>query len=664
MVSFKTAFVAAIQIVAASALDISVESTGNFTGGYHYGFLHEDINNSGDGGIYAELVRNRAFQYSDRYPVSLDGWRSINSANLSLSRLAEPLSDVLPVSVNVKATKNSGKRRVGLQNEGYWGMDVKRHKYTGSFWVRGAYKGYFTAELRSNLTEDVFGSVKVKSHAVANDWVEHEFELLPKKDAPNSNNTFAITFDPKGASSGSLDFNLISLFPPTYKNRKNGLRKDIAEALEELHPTILRFPGGNMLEGLTHSTYWNWKDSLGPLRTRPGFQGVWNYQQTHGLGLMEYLYWAEDMGLDIVIGIWAGLSLDGEVTPKADFQAVIDEGLEQIEFIRGAADSKWGSVRAELGHPEPFKLNYVEIGNEDWLAGYPGGWSSYKSYRLPLFVEAINNAYDDITVIASGASTDGDGFNIPTKVVGDYHPYRSPDALVDEFDRFDNDVSHIVGEVAAVHPNGGIGWSGNLMPFPWWIGTVGEAISLIGYERNADHVPGTFYAPVLRNMNEWQWAVTILQFAADTALTTRSTSWYIWELFAKYPITRVLTATAEFDPAFYVVGSNEDLGTLVWKGAVYNTTNSADVPITVAFEGVKAGTKAELTVLTNNSEDPYAYNDPLTGVNIVDRTTTVLEANEKGVFEFVLPELSVAVLAATVESATKTRRSRGRALGA
>lgn len=181
-----------------------------------------------------------------------------------------------------------------------------------------------------------------------------------------------------------------------------------------------------MLEGLTHSTYWNWKDTLGPLRTRPGFQGVWNYQQTHGLGLIEYLYWAEDMGLDIVIGIWAGLSLDGEVTPEADFQAVIDEGLDQIEFIRGAADSKWGSVRAELGHPEPFELNYVEIGNEDWLAGYPGGWSSYKAYRLPLFVEAINNAYDDITVIASGATTDGDGFDIPTKVVGDYHPYRSP----------------------------------------------------------------------------------------------------------------------------------------------------------------------------------------------------------------------------------------------
>ncbi|KAH7122910.1 glycoside hydrolase superfamily [Dactylonectria macrodidyma] len=658
MVSFKTALVAALQIVAVAAVDISVESSGgNYTGGYHYGFLHEDINNSGDGGIYAELVRNRAFQYSDKYPVSLSGWRSVNGASLSLSRLSEPLSDALPVSVNVKA---SGKKRAGLQNEGYWGMDVKRQKYTGSFWVRGAYKGHFTAELRSNFTDDVFGSVKVKSKAKANEWVEHAFELVPKKDAPSSNNTFAITFDPKGAANGSLDFNLISLFPPTYKNRKNGLRKDIAEALEELHPTILRFPGGNMLEGLTTPTYWNWKDSIGPLRNRPGFQGVWNYQQTHGLGLLEYLYWAEDMGLDIVVGLWAGLSLDGEVTPEADFQAVIDEGLEEIEFIRGGVDTKWGKVRAELGHPEPFDLHYVEIGNEDWLAGYPGGWTSYKKYRLPLFVEAIRAKYDDITVIASGATTDGDGFDIPTKVLGDYHPYRSPDALVDEFDRFDNEVPHIVGEVAAVHPNGGTGWSGSLMPFPWWIGAVGESISLIGYERNADRVPGTFYAPVLRNMNEWQWAVTILQFAADPALTTRSTSWYVWELFAKYPITRVLPATADFDPLFYVAGSNEDQGTLVWKGAAYNTTS--DVPVTVSFEGVKAGAKAELTVLTNNSDDPYAYNDPHTGVNIVDSTTTLLEANDDGAFEFELPKWSVAVLAATLEGEYKVKRSRGRRL--
>jgi alpha-N-arabinofuranosidase len=643
MVSFKLAAVTASQVLCALAVDITVKgSGGNATSGQQYGFLHEDINNSGDGGIYAELIRNRAFQYSDAYPVNTDGYRSVNGAKLTLSRLDEPLSDALPVSLNVRGSKCSNATTVGFLNEGYWGMDVKKQKYSGSFWVRGAYDGVFTASLQSDLTDDVFGSVKIESKSVADDWVEHEFELIPTVDAPNSNNTFAVTFDPAGAANRSLEFNLISLFPPTYKGRKNGLRIDIAEALEELHPTRLRFPGGNMLEGQTNKTWWDWKDTLGPLRYRPGFQGVWNYQQTHGLGIVEYLEWAEDMNLEVVVGVFAGLALNGDITPEDQLQPFIDDALDQIEFITGSVDTKWGARRAELGHPEPFPLSYVEVGNEDWLAGGAEGWDSYKKYRFPLFMEAINKAYPDITVIASGASSDG--HDVPAPAIGDYHPYRTPNALVDEFDRFDNDFPHIIGEVAATHPNGGIGWDGNLMPFPWWIGTVGEAVSMIGYERNADRIPGTFYAPVLRNMNRWQWAVTIVQFAADPALTTRSTSWFVWELFAGHPISHTLPASEDFGPLYYVAGTNEAAGSHIWKGAVYNTTNSADVPVSVTFEGVEAGTKAELTLLTNSAKDPYAYNDPHTGVNIVESTVTVLEANDKGAFVFSLPELSVAVL--------------------
>ncbi|KAF4920880.1 Alpha-L-arabinofuranosidase A [Colletotrichum viniferum] len=656
MVSLKSAILAATYAVSAAAVDITVKATGgNATSCHQYGFLHEDINNSGDGGIYAELVRNRAFQYSDRFPVSLDGWHSINGAVLTLKNLSEPLSAALPVSVNVAGGNGSGS--IGLENDGYWGMDVRQQKYTGSFWVKGVYDGFFTASLKSALNDDVFGSVEIESKSMADEWVEHAVELTPSKDAPNSNNTFAITFDPAGAADGSLDFNLISLFPPTYKDRKNGLRVDIAEALAELHPSLLRFPGGNMLEGIDNKTYWDWKDTLGPLKDRPGFQGVWNYQQTHGLGLMEYLEWAEDMGLTVVIGVWAGLALNGDVTPKEDLQPFIDDALNQIEFIRGPVDSTWGAKRAELGHPEPFDLQMVEIGNEDWLAGYPGGWTSYKEYRFPMFMEAIKAKYPDITVISSGATTDGDGFDIPAPGIGDYHPYRTPDALVEEFDRFDNDIGHIVGEVAATHPNGGTGWDGDLMPFPWWIGTVGEAVSLIGYERNADRVPGTFYAPVLRNMNRWQWAVTIVQFAADPKLTTRSTSWYVWEMFAGHPLSHTLEASADFGPVYYVAGKNEAKGNFIWKGAAYNTTNSEDVPVTVKFEGVEAGTKASLTVLTNPSGDPFAYNDPHTGVNIVDTQTLVLTANEDGAFNFTLPELSVAVLDTDV--AAEAKRLRG-----
>ncbi|KAK3711850.1 hypothetical protein LTR37_009368 [Vermiconidia calcicola] len=664
MVLLKQALIAAAAcITSTAAVTINVGASGGNATGYgqtRYGFLHEDINNSGDGGIYAELIRNRAFQYSRKYPVSLDAYRPINGAKLSIQMLDEPLSDALPASMRVRG--QAGEGAVGFQNEGYWGMDVKRQTYTGSFWVRGHYEGSFTASLRSNLTDAVFGSTKIKSKSVAGEWVEHKYELVPKKDAPNSNNTLAITFDPTGTNSGHLDFNLISLFPPTFKNRRNGLRIDLAEALLEFNPSVIRFPGGNMLEGNTNRSYWDWKDSIGPLRYRPGFAGVWDYQQTHGLGLVEYLEWAEDFNCEFVVAVYAGLSLNGDITPRSDLQPFIDDALNEIEFIRGPADSPWGARRAELGHPEPFKLEYVEVGNEDWLAGGLKGWDTYRKYRFPLFQKAIQAAYPDIEVLYSGATTDGfpQTHSFPQDAIGDYHPYREPDWLVREFNRFDNEtLRHIVGEVAAVHVNGGIRWEGDLYDFPWWIGTVGEAISMIGYERNADRVLGTFFAPVLRNMNRWQWSITLIQFAADPALTTRSTSWYIWSMFAHHPITETLPVSsgAGFGPVYYGAGRDETRGgAMVWKGAVYNTTNNADVPIKVAFEGVEAGTKAQLSMATQPEGDPWAYNDPFAGVNVVDVSRRVVTANGEGVFEFAMPELSVAVLDTDVGDGGGKRR--------
>ncbi|KAM3413554.1 hypothetical protein BST61_g11542 [Cercospora zeina] len=621
---------------------------------YGYGFLHEDINNSGDGGIYAELVRNRAFQYSPAFPVSTTGYFPLGGATLSIANLSEPLSEALPASLQVTATAGYGSGQIGFENEGYWGMDVRQQKYTGSFWVRGAYTGSFTASLKSNLTDDVFGSVEVKSQAKPDEWIEHTFVLVPERDAPNSNNTFSLTFDAAAVEGDALNFNLISLFPPTYKDRKNGLRIDIAQALADMNPHFLRFPGGNMLEGLTNDTYWDWKDTLGPLKDRPGFQGVWNYQQTHGLGMMEYLEWAEDMDLEIVIGVWAGLALNGDVTPEADIQPFIHDALNEIEFVRGSVDTTWGARRAELGHPEPFELNYVEIGNEDWLAGYPEGWNSYREYRFPLFYNAIREKYPDIQVICSAATSDPsdapeEALDFPPDAIGDYHPYRTPDELVEEFNRFDNDIGHIVGEVAATHVNGVTEprWETGLYFYPWWQGAVGEAVSLIGYERNSDRIPGTFYAPVLKNENRWQWAITLIQFAADPRMTTKAVTWYCWSLFAHHPITHTLPATSNssFGPVYWGAGKDESRNdAFVWKAAVYNTTNSSSVPISVHFEGIAQGMLANLTVLTNSGESGYAYNDPHTGINVVETTTSVLTAGVGGVFSFELPELSVAVL--------------------
>ena len=180
------------------------------------------------------MIQNRAFQYSKEFNVSTAHYFPVNNANLSIQFLDSPLSEALPASMRVASVNGTGK--IGFRNEGYWGMDVKQQTYTGSFWVKGAYNGSFTASLQSNLTDVFFGSTEVPSKSVPDEWTEHTFELVPEKDASNSNNTFSITFDSAGATSGALDFNLISLFPPTYKNRKNGLRVDIAEALADMNP--------------------------------------------------------------------------------------------------------------------------------------------------------------------------------------------------------------------------------------------------------------------------------------------------------------------------------------------------------------------------------------------------------------------------------------------
>ncbi|OTB00698.1 glycoside hydrolase family 51 protein [Hypoxylon sp. CI-4A] len=659
MVSPKLSVWASTLVYAASlvaSVDISVSSSGgNATNGHQYGFLHEDINSSGDGGLYAELIRNRAFQISEGFPATLDGWYPVNGAELSLKNLSTPLSDVLITSLNVAATETQSE--VGFRNDGYWGIDVKANrKYTGSFWAKGAYTGQFTASLQSNITGATFGTVKVPSKSRPDEWVEHDFELTASKDAPSSNNTFVLTFDASAADDGSLDFNLISLFPPTYKDRKNGMRNDIAEALEEFHPTLFRIPGGNMLEGLTNRTWWDWKNTLGPLKDRPGFSGVWGYQQTNGLGLVEYLEFAEDLGVEIILGVYDGLSLNGDVTPEDGLQFFIDDALDQIEFIRGPADSKWGSVRASLGHPEPWTLQYVEIGNEDWLSGAPEGWDTFKAYRFPLFLQAVNEAYPDIQVISSGSYYDG--YDIPQPGGGDYHVYAEPDTLVSEFNKFDNITTpHIIGEMAAIHPNGGTGWDGPQQPFPWWGGAVGEAVSLIGYERNADRIIGAAYAPIIRNLNRWQWEITMIQFTADTV--TKSTSFYVWELFAAHTLTETLPATSNFDPLYYVAGKNEKTGGYIFKAAVYNSTDGADVPVNLSFEGIKSGATAELTILTG-PEDPYGINDPYTGVNVVETSKTTVKADKNGTFQFALPNLSVAVLDTTAPTSRRWNRPTGR----
>jgi alpha-N-arabinofuranosidase len=231
----------------ASAIDIQVSSTGgNASSPLMYGLMFEDINHSGDGGIYAELIQNRAFQgnqprtFAGARPFNstIYPWESVGGAALTLQNTSIPLSKALPTSINV-----AGSGKIGIVNPGWWGIDVRVQKYTGSFWTLGAYVGNFTLKLQSNITDDVFADIIIESGSEADKWTEHTFEIEPCAAAANSNNTFSIEFDSTGNQ--SLNFNLISLFPPTYKNRTNGNRVELMEALKALNPAFLRMPGGN-----------------------------------------------------------------------------------------------------------------------------------------------------------------------------------------------------------------------------------------------------------------------------------------------------------------------------------------------------------------------------------------------------------------------------------
>ncbi|THY21184.1 putative vacuolar segregation protein [Aureobasidium pullulans] len=631
----------AAVVASANALDLTVAASGgNATSPLQYGLMFEDINFSGDGGIYAELIRNRAFQGNTVHPSTLLGYSAVGDTTLSLKNLSQPLSSALPTSMNVAVAKASS-GDVGFSNTGYWGIGVEAQDYTGSFWVKGSYDGNFTASLKSDITKETLASVQIPSKASPSEWVQHNFTLTPASAAQNSNNSFILTFKKSGVTGGSLDFTLISLFPPTYKNRPNGLRKDIAEALKELNPKFLRFPGGNNLEGDDPPYLWYWNETIGPLKDRPGRPGTWGYQNTDGLGLIEYLHWCQDLELEPILAVWDGFYLSGPVTPQSELGVWIQFALDELEFLMGSTSTKYGALRASLGYPEPFQINYVEIGNEDNLGG---GNASYSAYRLPMFTEAIKAVYPDITIIGSTPTVDP----IPDHISLDYHEYSRPDNFVREFGLFDHyNRSHpiLIGEYAVIEPNNAsmasVDWTSGAtrLAFPSWSGSVAEAVFLIGAERNSDSIIGASYAPTLQNLNSFQWVPDMISFTADTTKDVLSTSWHMLQLLGNHLITETLPTTGgNFGPAYYVAGYNNQTGSHMLKTAIYNAT--ADVPVSVSFKGVSAGATATLSVLTAPSGD--SYNN--VGTQVVKSTNTTIKASAGGVFKFSLPNLSISVL--------------------
>ncbi|PMD60017.1 glycoside hydrolase family 51 protein [Hyaloscypha bicolor E] len=633
---FSLPFLAGI----ASAINLKVSSTGgNASSPLMYGLMFEDINHSGDGGIYAELINNRAFQGSRAFPSTLEPWVPVGNAVFALQNTSIPLSSALPTSINVAPGPLSSHAKIGLLNPGWWGIDVKPQKYTGSFWALGSYKGDFTVKLQSNLTDDVFASVEIPSSCQPGKWVEHKFELEPNLAASNINNTFVIEFEP---GSGAVNFNLISLFPPTYKNRPNGNRPELMEALKALNPSFIRMPGGNNMSN----------ETIGPLTQRPGRPGTWGYGNTDGLGLVEYLNWCTDLEVEPLLAVWAGMYLGSDADHILSAEALapwVDDTLNELEFILGPVSTPYGALRASLGYPEPWALKYVEIGNEDNL--YTNGSSTYAAYRFSMFYDAITAAYPNLKIISSTGDYTAVGGSGETATWTDFHTYSRPDTLVSMFDKFDHasrEYKTLIGEYAIVQENldgqlAGVNWDLPKFPQPVWIGAVSEAIWSIGAERNSDAVVGMSYAPGFQNLNSYNWSPDLISFTADVSQTVLSTSWHVINLFSnsRYTSTVPITSDSPLGPAYWVAGTSGE-GKYTFKIAIYNATSS--VPFNITFEGVAKGASGRLTVLSA-PEGLSANMLDGEGVptEVVAKREVELVAGSAGEFGFELENWEVAV---------------------
>ncbi|KAL0058861.1 hypothetical protein AAF712_014442 [Marasmius tenuissimus] len=338
---------------------------------------------------------------------SLTAWSAVNGAQISVVNDGVPVSSALPNSLNlvVPGGKSGG---VGVRNSGWWGIKVTSgSEYIASFFYKfpsaSPFNGPATISLQTSSGQ-ILGSATVSLAGSQTSWKQVTAKFKPTTTPGSTDNYFAITVDGAAASGQTIRFALFSLFPPTFKNRPNGMRQDIAQALADMSPGVFRFPGGNNLvrsmtflreffidanlhlellkEGQTTDRRWQWRKTVGPLESRPGRQGDWSYVNTDGLGLYEYFLWCEDIGAEPIMGIWARYSLGGTSVPTNQLQPYVQEAADQINFAIGdPTKSAAAALRSQLGHPAPFKLTHVEVGNEDFIGNaagtYPGRWQAF-----------------------------------------------------------------------------------------------------------------------------------------------------------------------------------------------------------------------------------------------------------------------------------------------
>lgn len=579
-----------------------------------YGLFFEDINYGADGGLYAEMIKNRSFEF----PQNFMGWNTFGNVSLKDDGPFEKNPHYVRLS-------NPGHRhkRTGLDNEGFFGVAFRKgEEYRFSVWARCAKDA--PSKIRVELIDPKsMGETQVLAkqniEVSSPEWQKYTVILTPSE--TETKGRLRIFLD----SDNSVDLEHVSLFPvETWQGHENGLRKDIAQKLADIKPGLLRFPGGCIVEGTDLETRYQWKNSVGPVENRPLNENRWEYTfphrffpdyfQSYGLGFFEFFQLSEEIGAEPLPVLNVGLSCQYQNKgPKAhvpvdELDPYIQDALDLIEFANGDTTTTWGKLRAQMGHPAPFGMKFIGIGNEQWDSIYPE--------HLKPFITAIRAKYPDIKIVgSSGPNSEGKDFDylwpemrkLKADLV-DEHFYRPESWFLSQgarYDNYDRKGPKVFAGEYACHGKG--------KKWNHFNAALLEAAFMTGLERNADVVHMATYAPLLAHVEGWQWRPDMIWF--DNLRSVPTSSYYVQQLYATNKGTNVLPLTMDKKPVTGAEGQNG-----LFASAVYDkntreyivkvaNTGTEPQPVNLNFAGMKKGSSlTSCRVITLDAPDPESEN--------------------------------------------------------
>ena len=614
--AFAALLLAATSVTAQThKFDINTKKLGAPIQKTMYGIFFEDINYAADGGLYGELVKNRSFEFT---PDPLMGWDAFGRVEIK----NDGPFDKNPHYARLLSAGHRDKW-TGLQNEGFFGIGVEKDaEYRLTLYARvpDGKKQMLRVHLVDQSTMDEHQEFTTNDIVVdSKDWKKYTAIIKSSRTLSHANLRLFLCNENGSSGNGTMDVEHVSLFPvDTWKGHENGMRKDLAQALADLHPGVFRFPGGCIVEGTTLDQRYQWKNSVGPVENRPINKNRWentftyryfaDYHQSYGLGFYEYFLLSEEIGAEPLPVLSVGLACEFQNgshrsdahVPVDQLQPYIDDVLDLIEFANGdPAKNTWAKLRADMGHPAPFNLKFVAIGNEQWDAIYPE--------NLEPFIKQVRAKYPNIKIIGtSGPNSEGKDFDYlwpEMKRLGadlvDEHFYRPESWFLKSGNRYDNydrkGPKVFAGEYAC-HGRG--------KKWNHYNAALLEAAFLTGVERNADVVHMATYAPLFAHVDGWQWRPDMIWY--DNLHSFRTCSWHVQSLYANNKGDNVLSLTMNKKP----VAGNDDQDGLFASAVYEKATNTVIVKVvnvgdkaqdvTLNLQGMKGSHEATRTVFTSS----------------------------------------------------------------